>query len=147
MDSRVDVIERNLKAVEDGIHQLRTDKDKNDKGDQGFHDELLQNRRKLEVLEGFLTTLVKGKSVEGNGDLLSCTPISGQTSHNQRPITTATSHDLQLSAKKVKMPAFNREDHIGWLARADQYFHVHHTTPVVMKVSLALIYMESPTLY
>lgn len=54
--------------------------------------------------------------------------------------------EFRKSAKKVELPLFNGEDPVGWIARAEVYFHVMGTSPKV-KVNLAYLCMEGATIH
>lgn len=106
--------------------------------------ELLQARKKLEkldVIEGMLSTLLKGKSVEGTLESSPITPLSCNVTREPALQRTADPTIVavgnQLVVKQIELPQFSGEDPIGWLARADQYFTLNRT-PANMKVQLAL---------
>lgn len=48
--------------------------------------------------------------------------------------------------KKIELPIFDGKDPAGWISRAEVYFRVQETSPEV-KVSLAQLSMEGPTIY
>ncbi|MCI08505.1 retrotransposon gag protein [Trifolium medium] len=54
--------------------------------------------------------------------------------------------EFRQSAKKVELPMFNGEDPAGWISRAEVYFRVQESSPVV-KVNLAQLCMEGPTIH
>jgi hypothetical protein len=45
-----------------------------------------------------------------------------------------------------ELPSFEGEDPAGWISRAEVYFRVQGTTPEI-KVNLAQLYMEGPTIH
>lgn len=62
--------------------------------------------------------------------------------------TSGTKDTTQLRAlpSTIQLPSFDGSDLIGWLARANQQFKLHHATPE-SKVSTAVVAMEESALY
>ncbi|XP_058734110.1 uncharacterized protein LOC131605817 [Vicia villosa] len=54
--------------------------------------------------------------------------------------------EFRQSVKKVELPAFDGEDPVGWISRAEVYFRVQDTTPE-MRVNLAQLCMEGGTIH
>jgi hypothetical protein len=54
--------------------------------------------------------------------------------------------EFKMAVKKVELPAFNGDDPVGWITRAETYFEVQGTTEEV-KVRLAKLSMEGTTIH
>ncbi|MCI16592.1 retrotransposon gag protein, partial [Trifolium medium] len=54
--------------------------------------------------------------------------------------------EFRHATKKVELPAFNGEDPVGWISRAEIYFRVQGTIPEV-RVKLAQLCMEGSTIH
>jgi hypothetical protein len=71
---------------------------------------------------------------------------------NQEELATGESsggsiqQESRLSGKKVKLPAFEGEDPVAWITRAEIYFDVQQTTDQ-MRVKLARLSMEGATIH
>lgn len=67
MESKIDSIENSLVAIE-GILKLGKEREQQEQKSHGMWEEILQTRRKLDSIEGMLTTLLKGKSTDTSNE-------------------------------------------------------------------------------
>lgn len=95
MDTRVELIERNLTLLEDGFSKLKTDNE--------------QLHSKLSSIESLLHTLAKGKSITEEGEVSNQTTPGRLASLVQSALPTSplTATDDNIMSKKLDIPTFN----------------------------------------
>lgn len=96
-------------VLEEGILRLSQEK-------AVMKEEIIQTR-KLDVLEGMLATLFKGKTSNGTSDCLPTSPASsnvvGESSMQRFKTPVELALEQQLSVKQIELPKFNGEDPVG----------------------------------
>ncbi|MCI47411.1 retrotransposon-derived protein PEG10-like, partial [Trifolium medium] len=73
--------------------------------------------------------------------------ISTETvQESEQSVEVEQHQESRLSGKKVKLPAFEGEDPVAWITRAEIYFDVQQT-PDAMRIKLARLSMEGSTIH
>lgn len=65
---------------------------------------------------------------------------------SENSIGGSSQDESRLSNKKLKLPMFEGDDPMAWIARAEIYFDVQNTTDA-MHVKLVWLSMEGPTIH
>ncbi|CAA0824338.1 Unknown protein [Striga hermonthica] len=120
MDTHFERMEHRLEMMEKGLDEVCT---------------------KFSTIETMFAAIMKEKEKEKSSD-----SRTSQTSH-ETDTSQTMNHTTTLSGTpKIDLPSFDGSDPIAWIARAEQFFLVHHTR-VAEKVPIALVAMSGDALY
>lgn len=78
---------------------------------------------------------------------IAATQMKKKSATNLDGVTFECDNDESPSGwRKVKLPMLQWNDPLGWIARTEKFFEVHHTG-VAKKVQLAFIGMDGPAIH
>lgn len=136
MSNRVDGVEVRLDRVEHGMEEIRQEVKQDI---EAMKQTLLAEMDRLiwRVAEG---DRGRGRA-EGNGERLESLSVS-----NAGGVRDDKLDEFRLSAKKVELPAFEGDDLVDRITRAETYFEVQRISKGV-RIQLAKLSMEGATIH
>ncbi|GER50518.1 ty3-gypsy retrotransposon protein [Striga asiatica] len=126
MESRVETLEKSQVAVGEELTNLRNNMD--------------SRFNALETAISKITDLLSNNS-SSNNNFLNIFSESNTSNHHKSALHANVFDELKSTSKHIDLPCFDGTDPIGWIARAEQFFLVHHTKEN-FKVASAFICMH-----